>query len=863
MGRRVPVRSRLTRLRGRSPIWLADVRSVLSWCLSIGEFVACLDDRTGGAMWFEKLMERNRRRSAAIRTLQVEAPEVLEQRFLLSAVTVHLSAEHDNTIYDVLPEMSNGAGQYIVAGGATGSAAVRRGLVSFDIASVGIPAGSTILDVVLSMNLAETIGGSASVSVHKLLKAWGEAGSDAPGNEFDGAEAQQLDATWLFSMFDGSAWSNAGGDFSGSSASVSVDSVGIYEWIGGGLIGDVQEWLDDSGLNHGWLIHGSEVAGNVKAFDSRNSANAVLRPTLEITYEEPVLPSIVKGRKFLDRNADGIHLPTAVANLQLEYSQGNSYYNAFGGQEYWYRSQTDNSWYFVRPSGKLVKWDGQARSLTGQTLEALDPRVWYTPSTLISKGTASAEPWLNGFTFELVNSVGTVVAATTSGDIDLNGDSIIQEETERGWYRFENVGSGTFTIREVPVSGWAQSASVTSPLATTAYSLDSSLGLKFTGNYHENYGGRGERWLAGAAASPWYYLTPIGELYRWNGVAASTSVLVQGTLVASLGMSYYNDPTLLWVAENPVLNVTAGTVVQGGDFGNYQPAVISGRKWHDLNPDGVRNTAVYDPGRPILRDPTTSAEAPGYLVWVKDTVTGTLTEVSYVLNSTTRIARFKTSSGTTLTASVPGIVGSDPQAVAAFLFANEPWLNGWTFELLSNRGYVVATSVSADRDLNQSLTIEPEQERGWYLFDSLLPGTYTIREVQQPGWIQVSPAPVNLQPTLASLQTQYGFKAARNDSYNYGALKERWLQSRTNAWFYITPSGTLYQWNQSSGGSNGPAKGTKIAQLSGSVYLNPNLLYAPANSTVTVVNGSIVDDRDFGNHKLLDGVFSSLAGQIH
>ena len=829
-----------------------------------------LNDKAGGAMWFVKLMQRRQRRSAAIRSFRLEAPEVLEQRFLLSAVTVHLGADHDNTIYDVLAgNLSNGAGQYIIAGGATGIAAARRGLVSFDVASAGIPIGSTILDVVLSMNLAETTGGSASVSVHKLMKAWSEAGSDAPGNEFDGAAAEQFDATWLFSMFDGTSWSNAGGDFSGSSASVSVDSLGIYEWIGGGLIGDVQEWLDDPGLNHGWLIHGSEVDGNVKGFDSRESANAVLRPSLEITYEEPVLPSIVEGRKFLDRNADGIHFSTAVANLQLQYHQGKNYYNAFGGQEYWYRSPTDNSWYFVRPSGNLVQWDGQSRSLTGQTFESLDPRVWYTPSTLISTGAASAEPWLNGFTFELVNSVGTVVAATTSRDIDRNGDSIIQEETERGWYRFENVGSGTFTIREVPVSGWAQSASGTSPLARTAYSLDTTLGLKFTGNYHENYGGRGERWLA--AGPQWYYVTPTGDLFHWNGAAASTTVLVQGAMVASLGMSYYNDPTLIWAAVNPVLSVTGGAVVQGGDFGNYQPAVISGRKWHDLNPDGVRNTSVYDPSQPILLDPTSttlpgSGDGPRYLVWVQNALTGALTQVTYILNATTRITRYTTSgsasTGTTLTGSLPGIVGSDPDAVAAYLFANEPWLNGWTFELLNERGYVVATSVSADRDLNQNLTIEAEQERGWYLFDGLLPGKYTIREVQQPGWIQVSPAPVNLQPRIVSLQTQYGFKPTTNDSYNFGGLNERWFQSRTKAWFYITPSGTLYEWNKSSGGSSGPARGTKIAELSGSVYLNPNLLYSPSNSTVTVVNGSIVNDRYFGNHNLLDGVFSSLAGQI-
>ncbi len=835
---------------------------------SLVGFAACFDDWTGGTMWFDKCTQQNRRRSSATRAFRVETIEVLEQRSLLSAVTVELVADHDNTIYNVLPgNISNGQGKYIVTGGATGAVVVRRGLVSFSVASAGIPAGATILDVVLSLNLAETVGGSANVSVHKLLKAWGEAGSDAASNEFDGAPAQQFDATWLFSMFDGTAWSNAGGDFSGASASVSVDSLGVYEWIGGGLIGDVQEWLDDPGLNHGWLVQGAEVAGNVKGFDSRDSTNTVLRPTLEITYEEPLLPSIVEGRKFLDRNADGIHLSTAVANLQLQYSQGRDFYNVYGGQEYWYRSQTNNAWYFVTPSGNLTRWNGEAGRLTGQTVESLDPHVWYTPSALNSNSSAAAEPWLNGFKFELVDSSDNVIATTTTRDIDRNGDGIIQKEAEQGWYRFENLGSGKFTIREVPLNGWVQSASATSPLAKTAYSLDRSLGLKFTGKYHENYGGRGERWL-GALGAQWYYVTPTGDLYKWNGAAASTSILVQGTMVASLGMSYYNDPSLIWAAVNPTFTVTSGTVVRREDVGNYRPAVISGRKWHDRNPDGVRNTSLYDSSLPILLDPTAttmpgSGDGPSYLVWVQNALTGSLTQVTYTLNPSTRVARYTNSnSSSSATVSISGIVGSDPESVAAYLYAEEPWLNGWKFELLNDRGYVVATSVSANRDLNQNLTIEPEQEQGWYLFDGLLPGKYTIREVQKPGWIQVSPSPVNIQTTLASLQTQYGFKPATKDSYNFGSLNERWFQSRENAWFYITPSGTLYEWDKNSGGTNGPARGTQISQLSGGVYLNPNLLYSPSNSKVTVVSGSIINDRYFGNHKLLDGVFSSLAGQI-
>ena len=822
-------------------------------------------------MWFRRFLQRDARRRAAIRPLQFESTESLEQRALLSALTVQLTADHDNTIYDVLPgNVSNGAGDYIVVGGSTGTAATRRGLVSFDVASAGIPAGATILDVVLSMNLAESVGGVASVGVHKLLQSWGEAGSDAPGNEFDGAAAQQFDATWLFSMFDGTAWANAGGDFSGSSSSVSVDSLGVYEWIGGGLISDVQEWLDNPVLNHGWLIQGTEVANNVKAFDSRDSSNAVLRPTLEITYEEPVLPSVVEGRKFYDRNADGIQLSPTMAALKLQFHLGKNYFNVYGGQEYWYRSQVDSSWYYITPSGDLTKWDRTPRRLSGTLVATLDSRVWEKPSVLISSNPAAAEPGLNGFTFELVDAFGSVVATTSSQDLDRNQDGIIQEATERGWYQFTNVGLGTYRVRELPTAGWTQSASATSPLAGIAYSIDTTFGLKFTGNYFENYGGRGERWFAGSG-SKWYYVTPAGDLYNWDGVAASNTLLVQGSLVASLGMAYYAEPTLVWNAKNPTIVVSSGTVVRGGDFGNYQSAVISGRKWNDQNPDGVRNTYVYDPGRPIALDPTSgtiggTSSSQTYNLWIQDSQTGNSRQVTYTLNPATRFTSYTTSnsssSGTTLTTSVPMIVGSDPAAVAAFLYADEPWLNGWTFELLNDRGFVVATSVTADRDFNLNTTIEVDQERGWYLFEGMLPGNYTIREVQQAGWIQVSPAQASMQPTIASLQTQYGFKPGANDSYNFGNRKERWLKDRTNAWFYITPAGTLFKWDQKSGGTRGNVAGTQIAQLSSSGYLNPNLLYSPSNSNVTVIAGSVINDRHFGNHRVIDGVFSALAGQL-
>ena len=57
----------------------------------------------------------------------------------------------------------------------------------------------------------------------------------------------------------------------------------------------------------------------------------------------------------------------------------------------------------------------------------------------------------------------------------------------------------------------------------------------------------------------------------------------------------------------------------------------------------------------------------------------------------------------------------------------EPGLPGWTIDLLDSAGAIVATTVT---DAN-----------GNYSFTDVGPGTYTVQEELQPGWIQTSPAP--------------------------------------------------------------------------------------------------------------------------
>jgi len=87
-----------------------------------------------------------------------------------------------------------------------------------------------------------------------------------------------------------------------------------------------------------------------------------------------------------------------------------------------------------------------------------------------------------------------------------------------------------------------------------AYVLNQTLNLTFTGNYHQNYGGAGEKWLSGNVnqyGNSWYYITPSGQLYAWSGTLNQAS----GNLLANLDAINYSEPQLLYAAQVNALSV--------------------------------------------------------------------------------------------------------------------------------------------------------------------------------------------------------------------------------------------------------------------------------------------------------------------
>lgn len=192
----------------------------------------------------------------------------------------------DNTLYeDAAGATSNGAGVNFFAG-KTNSGSIRRGLIYFDL-SGSIPAGSTVTDVKVKLNMSKTAAGATNIKLHKVTASWGEGTSDAGANEGTGASSTSDDATWIHRFFNSQNWTTAGGDFSSTvSASTSVNATGMYEFGStAALVADVQAWVDNPSTNHGWIVIGDESTNQTaKRFDTREHATAANRPTLVVQY---------------------------------------------------------------------------------------------------------------------------------------------------------------------------------------------------------------------------------------------------------------------------------------------------------------------------------------------------------------------------------------------------------------------------------------------------------------------------------------------------------------------------------------------------------------------------------------------------
>ena len=232
---------------------------------------------------------------------------------------IQLQPVKDNTLYENVPDNSNGAGKYLFIG-QTGEdngipASFRRALLQFDVS--GIPANAVIenVQVAFTINKVPSIGATSDfATLHRVLREWGEGTSNAPGAEGQGVNAQPGDATWNDALFNTDSWAEAGGDFEGSASAITPFGVSEPETMTfastPGLVADVQGWVKNPANNFGWILRGDEITiQNARRMASRENLDDPV-PFLTVDYS---VPSVV-DHLGVTQLTTSLSNPVAIAN---------------------------------------------------------------------------------------------------------------------------------------------------------------------------------------------------------------------------------------------------------------------------------------------------------------------------------------------------------------------------------------------------------------------------------------------------------------------------------------------------------------------------------------------------------------------
>ncbi len=196
----------------------------------------------------------------------------------------------DTTIYDSGNVNGTGQGMFV---GRSSDGSIKRGLIEFDLSS--ITAGAVVTSASLTMHVnRDSSGLLETVAMHAVSQSW-NAGTSGTGGASKGGgggvPASPGDATWTSS---GNAAWPAGGAFEPAvTASIQVAGTGFYTFSGGSLVSDIQGWIDNPGMNFGWILIGNEfVNSTAKRFSSSENTGAggANVPVLTVEFQATVVP---------------------------------------------------------------------------------------------------------------------------------------------------------------------------------------------------------------------------------------------------------------------------------------------------------------------------------------------------------------------------------------------------------------------------------------------------------------------------------------------------------------------------------------------------------------------------------------------
>ena len=363
----------------------------------------------------------------------------------------------------------------------------------------------------------------------------------------------------------------------------------------------------------------------------------------------------------------------------------------------------------------------------------------------------SGDPGLTGWTVNLVNSSNQAIAATT--DVDGN-------------FSFANVGPGTYMIEVVTQTGYVATSATTLTVTASSGSDISNLffgefqAVTISGEVYNDLNGNnvldgGDGGLAGWIVD---LLNSISQTIATvttdsNGAYSFGSIGPGSYTVAVVTQSGYVASS----AASLPINTTSGQNLANRNFGEFRTVILSGEVYNDLSGNGTLDND--DPGisgwtvnllnnsNNVVATAATTDGSGDYSFTGVGPGSYTVVEVlkaGYAETTSPSGDSLTTTTGQNVTGldfgnfqqwNVSGTLFEDSNQ-DGLLDGGETGLSGWTVNLSNGSNQVVASATT--------------DSQGNYSFSNLPPGTYTIQEVLQAGYILTVPGSAGVTMTPIS-----------------------------------------------------------------------------------------------------------------
>lgn len=199
--------------------------------------------------------------------------------------TITLTSVRDTMIVEDFVNNSNGVGPSLFVGNNAPSKH-RRSLYQFDLSAIPHDAIINSVQLKLYVTVFQASGKSENIDLHVVTSPWGEGTSSGAGGS--GAAASAGDATWFENNRPGSLWTTPGGDYlaaiSASATVARASTTGVL-WSDPRMVDDVQQWVNGTRPNYGWILIGDEaLSATAYAFASKDHGTVSLRPELTVDF---------------------------------------------------------------------------------------------------------------------------------------------------------------------------------------------------------------------------------------------------------------------------------------------------------------------------------------------------------------------------------------------------------------------------------------------------------------------------------------------------------------------------------------------------------------------------------------------------